>query len=122
MSIRPPSPAAAAAAGAAATTASQTTSSNPTAEPLPTTAEVPLSPSGKRIYPRGQNPGLRYAEPYYYPYKTYAKGRWLGRELVRPRRSSPGEGTLQVVDLRTSASLARGCQHRVPRPVRRRSL
>ncbi|CED85354.1 RNA pseudouridylate synthases [Phaffia rhodozyma] len=29
-----------------------------------------------------QNPGLRYIEPYYHPYKTFAKQRWYGRELL----------------------------------------
>lgn len=76
MSIRPPSPAAAAAAAAPTTTTSP-----PALHP---TTAAPGSPTPKKVYPRGQNPGLRYVEPYYYPYKTYAKGRWLGRELVRP--------------------------------------
>jgi hypothetical protein len=36
----------------------------------------------KPVYPQGQNPGLRYIEPYYFPYKTFAKQRWHGRELL----------------------------------------
>jgi hypothetical protein len=122
MSIRPPSPAAAASAVGVAAAATTSCSSDPS-EPLPTTASVPLSPSGKRIYPRGQNPGLRYAEPYYYPYKTYAKGRWLGRELVRRGPSAPffERSSVAVADILVCClrhvSLARGRQHRVPGPV-----
>lgn len=69
MSTLPSNPAAAA--------ASSLSSAAPTSS-----SSFPPSPT-KKVYPRGQNPGLRYIEPYYYPYKTYAKGRWLGRELVR---------------------------------------
>lgn len=46
----------------------------------PTT--ISRTPSKKPVYPQGKNPGLRYVEPYYHPYRTFAKQRWFGRELL----------------------------------------
>ena len=40
-------------------------------------SEAPLSA------PRNtQRPGLKKIPPYWYPYTTMAKGRWLGREIL----------------------------------------
>ncbi|KAG7528297.1 hypothetical protein FFLO_06260 [Filobasidium floriforme] len=46
-------------------------------ESVPTeTAPVRLPPSLTR------NPQLRYCEPYYYPYRTNVKARWIGRQIL----------------------------------------
>ncbi|ORX40227.1 pseudouridine synthase [Kockovaella imperatae] len=36
----------------------------------------------RQVYPRGQNPKLRYEPFYWWPYRTYVKERWIGRELL----------------------------------------
>ncbi|WVQ73163.1 hypothetical protein IAR50_002727 [Cryptococcus sp. DSM 104548] len=33
-------------------------------------------------YEKGMNPRLRYIKPYWWPYKTYVKERWIGRQLL----------------------------------------
>ncbi|WRT67633.1 uncharacterized protein IL334_004605 [Kwoniella shivajii] len=36
----------------------------------------------KSSYPKGMNPKLRYIKPYWWPYRTFVKQRWLGRQLL----------------------------------------
>lgn len=38
--------------------------------------------AAKHVFAQGTNPGLRYQPPYYFTYKTFAKERWHGRELL----------------------------------------
>ncbi|WVW84495.1 hypothetical protein I302_106529 [Kwoniella bestiolae CBS 10118] len=33
-------------------------------------------------YPKGMNPKLRYIKPYWWPYKTHVKQRWIGRQIL----------------------------------------
>lgn len=35
--------------------------------------------AGAKRYPIGQDPRLRYHEPYWFPYRTFAKQRWVSR-------------------------------------------
>ncbi|EIW73598.1 hypothetical protein TREMEDRAFT_25081 [Tremella mesenterica DSM 1558] len=44
------------------------------------TAEASSSKSHK--LPNGNNPKLRYMKPYWWPYQTYCKQRWIGRQLL----------------------------------------
>ena len=41
-----------------------------------------ILPNGHKKYPRGQDPRLRYRKPYWWPYRTFVKERWIGRELL----------------------------------------
>ncbi|WVN86508.1 uncharacterized protein L203_101672 [Cryptococcus depauperatus CBS 7841] len=38
--------------------------------------------NGKMKYAKGLNPMLRYIKPYWWPYKTFVKQRWIGRQLL----------------------------------------
>ncbi|WWC62391.1 uncharacterized protein I303_104987 [Kwoniella dejecticola CBS 10117] len=33
-------------------------------------------------YPKGMNPKLRYIKPYWWPYRTFVKQRWIGRQIL----------------------------------------
>jgi hypothetical protein len=44
--------------------------------------EYVVLPNGHRRYRKGQDPRLRYQKPYWWPYKTFVKDRWIGRELL----------------------------------------
>ncbi|ODN81736.1 hypothetical protein L202_02127 [Cryptococcus amylolentus CBS 6039] len=60
-------------------TAQLSPSNTPTAEQISgetVTADKPAQ------YERGMNPRLRYIKPYWWPYKTYVKERWIGRQLL----------------------------------------
>ncbi|KAL7423228.1 hypothetical protein Q5752_002528 [Cryptotrichosporon argae] len=35
-----------------------------------------------RKFPNGMNPKLRYIKPYWWPYRTFVKERWIGRQLL----------------------------------------
>ncbi|WVR06210.1 hypothetical protein IAU60_003240 [Kwoniella sp. DSM 27419] len=64
---------------------SNTTAPNPT--PRQAKDEVvdhnePLIPITKSSLPRGMNPKLRYCKPYWWPYKTFVKERWIGRQIL----------------------------------------
>jgi hypothetical protein len=41
-----------------------------------------LLPDGHKKYAKGKDPMLRYLKPYWYPYRTFVKNRWIGRELL----------------------------------------
>ncbi|UOH80918.1 hypothetical protein LQV05_003579 [Cryptococcus neoformans] len=41
----------------------------------------PAAPT-TNMYPRGMNPRLRYIKSYWWPYKTFVKQRWIGRQLL----------------------------------------
>lgn len=34
------------------------------------------------MFPNGLHPMLRYCKPYWWPYKTFVKKRWIGRQLL----------------------------------------
>jgi hypothetical protein len=36
----------------------------------------------EKLYPNGQDPRLRYLKPYWWPYRTFVKNRWIGRRLL----------------------------------------
>ena len=46
--------------------------------PATAPAPVPTAPS----YPQGKDPRLRYKPAYWWPYRTFVKERWIGRELL----------------------------------------
>ncbi|KAM5537950.1 hypothetical protein V8D89_008426 [Ganoderma adspersum] len=50
---------------------------------MPMSTAAPIRPEGERTptFPR-TNPSLKKIPPYWYPYTTMAKGRWLGREIL----------------------------------------
>ncbi|OCF62327.1 DRAP deaminase [Kwoniella mangroviensis CBS 10435] len=37
---------------------------------------------GRSSHPKGMNPKLRYIKPYWWPYKTHVKQRWIGRQIL----------------------------------------
>jgi len=41
-----------------------------------------LLPDGHKRYAKGKDPMLRYLKPYWWPYRTFVKNRWIGRELL----------------------------------------
>ena len=49
-------------------------------------ASIPISPhdDSERLetIDKASRPGLKKIPPYWYPYTTMAKGRWLGREIL----------------------------------------
>lgn len=46
------------------------------------TASSSSSSCSSRRYPQGQDPQLRYCPPYYHPYRTSVKQRWIGRQIL----------------------------------------
>ncbi|WWC70611.1 uncharacterized protein I206_104562 [Kwoniella pini CBS 10737] len=36
----------------------------------------------KSTFPKGMNPKLRYIKPYWWPYRTFVKQRWIGRQIL----------------------------------------
>jgi len=57
-------------------------SSTQLGEPVDHEAEYVVLPNGHKRYRKGQDPRLRYQKPYWWPYKTFVKDRWIGRELL----------------------------------------
>ncbi len=50
---------------------------------MPMSTAAPTQQEGERIPSLLRtNPGLKKISPYWYPYTTMAKGRWLGREIL----------------------------------------
>ncbi|KAI9631882.1 pseudouridine synthase [Dioszegia hungarica] len=47
-----------------------------------TPAAAESSAAAQHRYPTGHDPRLRYIKPYWWPYQTYVKERWLGRQLL----------------------------------------
>lgn len=41
-----------------------------------------MLPDAPQCSPIPTHPGLKKIAPYWYPYTTMAKGRWLGREIL----------------------------------------
>jgi len=41
-----------------------------------------LLEDGHKKYAKGKDPMLRYLKPYWWPYRTFVKNRWIGRELL----------------------------------------
>ena len=41
-----------------------------------------LLADGQKKYAKGKDPMLRYLKPYWWPYRTFVKNRWIGRELL----------------------------------------
>lgn len=35
-----------------------------------------------QMFPNGLHPMLRYCRPYWWPYRTFVKQRWIGRQLL----------------------------------------
>ncbi|ORY31392.1 pseudouridine synthase [Naematelia encephala] len=59
----------------------------PLAAPVPLSSPSSSSSSSTRTptnkqYPNGKHPMLRYQTPYWWPYRTFVKKRWIGRELL----------------------------------------
>jgi len=50
--------------------------------PVDPEADYVVLPNGHKRYRKGQDPRLRYQKPYWWPYKTFVKDRWIGRELL----------------------------------------
>lgn len=73
-----------------AVTPDSSAAQQPTLPPAPTAhstdanadAEYVVLPNGHKRYRKGQDPRLRYQKPYWWPYKTFVKDRWIGRELL----------------------------------------
>ncbi|KAK8858451.1 hypothetical protein IAR55_002678 [Kwoniella newhampshirensis] len=49
---------------------------------VPTPESILPSTETSKKYPKGMNPKLRYIKPYWWPYKTFVKERWIGRQLL----------------------------------------
>ena len=52
-------------------------------------SKLVTSPSGsggeaveRKRHPKGKDPKLRYFQPYWWPYRTWVKERWIGRGLL----------------------------------------
>ncbi|KAL1412961.1 hypothetical protein Q8F55_000710 [Vanrija albida] len=71
-------------APAAATTPETSTSAGPSHDLQADADERERLAKKARLemYPNGMHPMLRYCTPYWWPYKTFAKQRWLGRRLL----------------------------------------
>jgi hypothetical protein len=85
------------AASAETPTTSQTPLSVPPSIPTSATASGIATPSGSefndrrdvddgyvapKMFANGAHPMLRYCRPYWWPYKTFVKQRWIGRQLL----------------------------------------
>ncbi|WVF69302.1 hypothetical protein IAT40_004078 [Kwoniella sp. CBS 6097] len=57
---------------------SQATSERPSAVSTPD----PLVDLGRSKLPRGMHPKLRYCKTYWWPYRTFVKQRWIGRQIL----------------------------------------
>jgi hypothetical protein len=67
-------------------------------------------------YPNGQDPMLRYHKPYWWPYKTYVKERWIGRELLEVVSTEFRERSVEYyVSALTSLASARRSGQTVPK-------
>jgi hypothetical protein len=65
-----------------------TTSPNPTISdsaevaPIDSSDLAASSTADEMRYPNGMHPMLRYCTPYWWPYRTFVKKRWIGRQLL----------------------------------------
>lgn len=62
------------------TTSTDTTTSD-SAEVAPINSAADPADDEMR-YPNGMHPMLRYCTPYWWPYRTFVKKRWIGRQLL----------------------------------------